>query len=58
MNEEPIVPKFGEHLIMVTVHISCKGRGETLGPQARGWVPLTSVFPPGHGGLLALQTGV
>lgn len=59
VNEEPIVPKFGEHLIMVTVHVSCKGE-ETLGlgPKARGRVLLTLVFSPGHGGLLAVQTHV
>lgn len=25
VDEEPIIPEFGEHLIMVPVHISCKG---------------------------------
>lgn len=29
VNKEPIIPKFGEHLIMVTVHVSCQGE-ETL----------------------------
>ena len=28
VNKEPIIPKFGEHLIMVTVHISCKDIGD------------------------------
>lgn len=29
VNKEPIIPKFGEHLVVVTVHVSCKG-GQTL----------------------------
>lgn len=30
VNKEPILPEFGEHLIMVTVHVSCEER-------ERGW---------------------
>lgn len=37
VNEEPIIPEFGEHLVMVPVHISCKG----------GQVRLTSPSSPG-----------
>lgn len=37
VNEEPIIPEFGEHLVMVPVHISCKG----------GQVRLTSSSSPG-----------
>lgn len=40
VNKEPIIAKFGEHLIMVTVHISCRG-GKTseLGPEVAGRCP-------------------
>lgn len=34
VNKEPIITKFGEHLIMVTVHISCRG-GKTLRPTGQ-----------------------
>lgn len=53
VNEEPIIPEFGEHLVVVPVHVACKG----------GRVLLTSASPrhpppfPGLEACLQLSQG-
>lgn len=45
MNKEPIIPKFGEHLIMMTIHISCKRGDTSWGQKARAQTHCLPLLP-------------
>lgn len=52
VNEEPIIPEFGEHLVMVPVHVAWKGGRMLLTPVSRPPPP-----PPGLEACLQLSQG-